>query len=94
MKELYLPVIDKLTKEVAQRIPDVPADLIKTYARRAGLGGAAALGATGATLGAGVGIAAGPLGAIAGTIPGAVVGALIGFFAGDKIGSRFQDEND
>jgi phage tail tape-measure protein len=94
MHDSISAAIEKIAGEARENIPEVPADLTKTYKRAGGWGGLAAGAAAGAKIGGGLGIAAGPAGAIAGTIPGAVLGGLIGFFAGEKVGSNFIDEDE
>ncbi len=86
--------IEKMIDEARASIPEVPADLAKTYKRAGGWGGLAAGALAGLKIGGGMGIAAGPAGAIAGTIPGAIIGGLIGFFAGEKVGANLVDEDE
>lgn len=94
MKDIFEPVIRKLTQEISEKWPVISADLKKPQARTASAAGAAAGATVGASVGGSLGIAAGPLGVIAGTAPGALIGGIIGFFAGDKIGAHFKDEDD
>jgi len=86
MNDIFEPVIRKLTQEIAQRLPDIPADLKKPHARPAGTGAAAT------SAGGGLGIAAGPLGAIAGKVPKAVT-SLMGFFTRGKSASPAENDD-
>ena len=76
-EDIIRPVMDQLLEETASTMPDIPADLTKTYAKQGAWGGAFAGMSSGAYFGAGLGIAGGPLGAIAGTIPGAIIGGIV-----------------
>jgi phage tail tape-measure protein len=91
-QEIVKPVVDQLLEETARTMPDIPADLKRTYSTPCAWSGAAAGMSSGAYFGAGLGIAGGPLGAIAGTIPGAIIGGIVGYFSGDKIGAQFEQD--
>ncbi len=90
MHDLLRPVVDKLLRETAEQMPDIPAELHRDYAGWGRWGGFTGGAVVGAKAGAGVGLAMGPLGAIAGTVPGALIGGIIGYFSGENAGFQFE----